>query len=79
MNKASRKRLEEIHDLINGLVLEMSEIADAEEEKYNDAPENLQLSDRVVSWLECADEIHSICDNINDALEELMSEVIDVS
>lgn len=79
MNKAQRKRLEVIHDLIDGLVSEMSVIADQEKEKYNNAPENLQLSDRVVGWLECANEIHSICDDIGSALEELMSEVIEIS
>lgn len=79
MNKAQRKRLEVIHDLIDGLVSEMSVIADQEKEKYNNAPENLQLSDRVVGWLECADEIHTICDDIGNALEKLMSEVIEIS
>lgn len=78
MNKETRKRLESLKEQLDGIVSELNEIADAEEEKYENAPENLQTSERVGAWQECADQIRSICDDIENASDELESEVIDV-
>lgn len=78
MNKETRKRLVSLKEQLDEIVSELSEIADAEEEKYESAPENLQNSDRVVAWLDCADEIRSICDDIENASDYLESEVLEV-
>lgn len=78
MNKETRKRLESLKDELDVIVSELSEIADAEEEKYDNAPENLQSSDRVVAWQDCADQIRMICDDIENAADELESEVLNV-
>lgn len=78
MNKETRQRLEELHCRLMEVSYELNEIAEAEQEKFDNAPENLQESERVQMWQECAEAITSICDDIDSAADELQDDVISV-
>lgn len=78
MNKQTRAQLEGYYDQLNDIVSAIREIGESEQEKYDNAPENLNNSDRVVAWMECADTIESICDDLDSAIEQLMDDVLSV-
>lgn len=78
MNKQTRKELESYRDRLDILVDLMRSLADHEREKFDNAPVNLQDSERVQAYFDCADAIDSVCDVIEDALDELDSEVLNV-
>lgn len=78
MNKQTRNQLEKYYDQLNEIVAAIREIGESEQEKYDNAPENLQDSDRVMAWCECAESIESVCDNFDYNIEQLMDEIISV-
>lgn len=78
MNKQTRTKLEKYYDQLNEIVAAIREIGESEQEKYDNAPENLQDSNRVMAWAECADSIELVCDELDSTVEQLMDEVLSV-
>ena len=78
MNKETRAQLEQYHNQIVDIISAIRQIGEDEQEKYDNAPENLQYSERVQMWQECADAISSVCDDLENATDSLMDDVISV-
>lgn len=62
MNKQDREKLQDLID-------ELSYLQEAEQEKYDNAPENLQESERVDKFQENADQIQEAIDTLQSVLE----------
>jgi len=62
MNQEQRKKLEEVLGIL-------TEIQEQEQEKYDNAPEGLQDTDRVNKFQEDADELQEAIDIITAILE----------
>lgn len=62
MNKEQREQLQKAIDII-------SEIAEQEQEKYDNAPENLQDTERVEKFQEDADSLEEIRQELESILE----------
>lgn len=77
MNKKERKRLQEIKDQIIDLISEIREFGENEREKYDNAPENLQNTDRYNLMYEYSDTIEEVCNELENQMEELQGNVID--
>lgn len=78
MNKKTRAQLEQYHDQLVDIISAIRQIGEDEQEKYDNAPENLQNSERVQLWQECADAITSVSDDLENAADALMDDVISV-
>jgi len=62
MNKEQRERLQNAIDI-------MTEVQEEEQEKYDNAPENLQDSERVEKFQENADELQEAIDAVTQLVE----------
>ena len=76
MNKNRRKALEKIHEKLEGLMLEIEELQQDEQEYADNMPENLQNSERhelaesaAYALDEAKDSIQSCMDSIENAIE----------
>ena len=76
MNKQQRKRLNELIEHVEGIVTELDEMAQEEQEKYDNMPEGLQESERGEALQDAADnlqqahdDLENWCDEIRDNLE----------
>lgn len=78
MNKQTRAQLEAYHDQLVEIIDAIRTIGEEEQEKYDNAPENLQLSDRISAFTECADAIEDICVDLESATDALMDDVLSV-
>lgn len=78
MNKQTRARLANYYDQLNEIVSAIREIGESEQEKYDNAPGNLINSYHVVAWMECADTIESICDDLDSAIEQIKDDILSV-
>lgn len=76
MNKQTRAQLEEYYDQLNNIVAAIRKIGESEQEKFDNAPENLQESERVQAWADCAYFIDSICNNLECHIERIMNEIV---
>lgn len=61
MNKEQRKRLQNALDIL-------TEIQEEEQEKYDNAPEGLQDTDRVLKFEEDADKLQEAVDLVNEVM-----------
>ena len=62
MNKQDREKLQDLID-------ELSYLQEAEQEKYDNMPENLQESERADKFQEDADQIQEAIDTLQSVLE----------
>ena len=62
MNKQDREKLQQLSD-------ELSYIQESEQEKYDNAPENLQGTERIEKFQENADSIQEAIDILSGVLE----------
>jgi len=62
MNKEQRKRLQNALDIL-------TEIQEEEQEKYDNAPEGLQDTDRVLKFEEDAEKLQEAVDLVNEVME----------
>jgi len=62
MNNEQRERLQNAIDI-------MTEVQEEEQEKYDNAPENLQDSERVEKFQENADELQEAIDAVTQLVE----------
>lgn len=75
MNNRTRGELSRILALLEDLRNEVEEIYQAEQAKVDDAPENLQGSDRYQRIEEAAQALESALDNINAALDDIQQSI----
>ena len=71
MNKNQRKKLTDILEEIEGQIVELEEMAEEEQEKADNIPENLNNCDRAIMLIESAD-------NLNEAVADLQNWVDEV-
>lgn len=71
MNKNQRKKLADILEVIEGQIVELEEMAEEEQEKADNIPENLNNTDRSIMLMESAD-------NLNEAVADLQNWVDEV-
>ena len=71
MNKNQRKKLADILEVIEGQIVELEEMAEEEQEKADNIPDNLNNSDRAIMLMESAD-------NLNEAVADLQNWVDEV-
>lgn len=78
MNKEQRKLLEKLASHIEDVISDLEMIRDEEQEKVDNAPENLQYSARYEQMQDIADSIQLVIDALDNAVDELRTEVIDL-
>ena len=71
MNKARRKRIEDIYGKLSNIKLLLSKIGDEEESALNNMPENLQSSDKYMEMEDSYELIVSAVDHIETAQYKL--------
>ena len=71
MNKARRKKIEEIRDAISSLYDDLESVKIDEEDAFDNLPESLQESDRGESMQDAIDHLDSACDMLQEAIDEL--------
>lgn len=76
MNKLTRITLTQYREQLIDIIDAIRQIGEQEQEKYDNAPENLQDSERVQAWQECASEIEQVCDDLENASDALMDNVL---
>lgn len=77
MNKEQRKRLEEIASAIEDARAELEAIRDEEQEKVDNAPDNLNTSLRYEQMEEYIDYLQEVIDELDNSVDELRENVID--
>ena len=78
MNKEQRILLEKLASHIEDVISDLEMIRDEEQEKVDNAPENLQYSARYEQMQDIADSIQLVIDALDNAVDELRTEVIDL-
>lgn len=71
MNKARRKRIEDVVSRLMDLQSEIEELRDTEREIVDNAPDNLQGSERYEIAEAAADNLDSACDSVNELIDYL--------
>lgn len=71
MNKQDRKTLSETLEAITANVAMIREMADSEQEKFDDMPEGLQQGERGEALEQAADALAQGADEMESATEEL--------
>jgi DNA repair ATPase RecN len=77
MKQEQRNRVEEIKDLLMNLKQELHEMAEEEQTKYNNAPENLQNSETYTRIEEAANELSEAVDNL-DQVDSNLDKVLSI-
>lgn len=70
MNKQQRKKLSDMLDEIAGYVSTLEEMAEEEQEKYDNMPEGLQDSERGQTIQEAADNLQQAADDLQNWIDE---------
>ena len=73
MNKARRKKLEEIIDQLEYLREDLDSVACEERDAYDNLPESLQESDRGCAMEEAAGELYDICSEMEELKDRIQS------
>jgi len=71
MNNSRRKQIRSVIKRLVEIQEEISSIADDEQEYYDEAPENLQMSERYERAEEVAGELEGLSSEIEDLCERL--------
>lgn len=71
MNKNQRKKLVDIIDVIEAQIVELEEMAEAEQEKVDNIPDNLNNTDRSIMLMESADNLNEAVANLQNWVEEV--------
>lgn len=71
MNAKSRKELSEIVERLQKCYEDISVMRDEEQEKFDNLPEGLQLSERGEAMEEAANSLDSASNDIESAIEQL--------
>jgi hypothetical protein len=70
MNKQQRKKLSDMLDEIAGYVSTLEEMAEEEQEKYDNMPDGLQDSERGQAIQEAADNLQQAADDLQNWIDE---------
>ena len=73
MNKQRRKAINDISDSVRDLQTKIDNLKDAEQDYYDNMPENLQESERGEIAEEAIDNLQSAYDSLEDAINSLDS------
>lgn len=71
MNKARRKRLEDVISQLRDMYDELTSLQEEEQEAADNMPENLQMSDRYDTMCEIADDFEEAANDLDDILDRL--------
>ena len=71
MNKARRKRIQELKDKLLDMITEIEEIRDEEQEAYDSLPESLQDGDKGTKMSEAVDNLESAYSSLEEVAESL--------
>ena len=71
MNKARRKRLQEILNQIEVLQMDVDTVRDEEQDAYDNLPESIQYSERGEQMQEYADQIEEAYQSLQEAIDTL--------
>lgn len=71
MNRQRRKRVQEALDLMQQATEILAEVADEEEEAFDNLPEGIQESERGQQMEEVLDVLDGACESIGDAIAEI--------
>lgn len=71
MNAAQKKRLNEIIGLLEGLASEVREIADSEQERFDNLGEKAQEGERGEAIQETASQLEALADGLTEAAEAI--------
>lgn len=69
MNKARRKWLEKVSEMIANAKEQLEQIRDEEQESYDNIPESLQETDRANTIYENIDYLDTMASDLEDILE----------
>ena len=75
MNKQRRKKISEIIEKLEDIVVELEELASEERDAYNNLPESIQYSERGEAMDAAADELDEVSGEVTD-LSERLEEII---
>ena len=71
MNKARRKRLQEILNQIEVLQMDVDTVRDEEQDAYDNLPESIQYSERGEQMQEYANQIEEAYQSLQEAIDTL--------
>lgn len=71
MNKARRKRLDDVIHQLRDMYDELTSLQEEEQESADNMPENLQDSDRYHTMCEIADDFEEAANDLDDILDRL--------
>jgi len=71
MNRYDKKELDNIYNELAEIVNRIDELRDSEGEKFDNLPENLQVSQMGEKLQENTDALCTISDNLSDIMEEI--------
>lgn len=75
MNKARRKQLEKVVEVLTAQMEELETIKDEEQEAFDNLPEGIQCTDRGETMEENVDELDSIITDLENVIDSI-NEVI---
>lgn len=75
MNKQRRKKISEIIEKLEDIVVELEELASEERDAYDNLPESIQYSERGEAMDAAADELGEVSGEVTD-LSERLEEII---
>lgn len=75
MNKQRRKKISEIIEKLEDIVVELEELASEERDAYDNLPESIQYSERGEAMDAAADELDEVSGEVTD-LSERLEEII---
>lgn len=73
MNKNQRKQLSELLDEIESHVSTFEEMAEEEQEKYDNMPENMQDSERAEAFQGAVNNLQEAADSLQSWIDEVRS------
>ncbi len=76
MNKARRKQLEKVVEVLTAQMEELETIKDEEQEAFDNLPESIQYGERGETMEENVDELDSIITDLENVIESI-NEVIE--
>jgi len=71
MNQRDRKRLGKLVEILSDVHTELEEMAENEQEKYDNLPEGIQESERGEEMLEVAELLQEKVDELSDIIDSL--------
>lgn len=71
MNKARRKAIAEVRDILESAASNLEVIRDEEQESFDNLPEGIQESERGEKMSECIEYLEEAIENLGEAIDNL--------